>query len=297
MIPPAFRWRGRASLRTGAAALVLAAWAASSTAAAQTADSGRTASGLWYATQGRGPALVLVHGSNLDSRSFDWMVGPLARDHRTVVMDLRFHGRSHDAGGPVSWEGDLLEVMDAARVQRATLLGHSLGSQIVVDFALAHPERVERLILVGPAVSGYRPTAMPAGIEPMMQALRAGDVAGAAAALAVMPAMQLVAARERQPFVTQMFTDNAGLFRVDPARLAPVRPSATEQLERLAVPVLLLVGDSDLTEASRVAELVSGKVKGARVTRLPRCSHLAPIDCPDRVLREVERALRSATPP
>lgn len=257
----------------------------------QGVDSSRTASGLWYSARGLGPVIVLVHGSNLDSRSFDLLTGPLAKTHRTVVMDLRFHGKSHDAGGPVSWEGDLLEVMDAAGVQRATLLGHSLGAQIVVDFALAHPERVERLILVGPNVSGYRPTTMPAGVEPMMQALRSGDVAGAATALAAMPAMQLVAARDRQPFVTRLFSDNAGLFRADPSRLVPARPPATEQLERLALPVLVLVGDSDLTEAAKVADLLVARVKGARVIQLKRCGHLAPIDCPDQVLRDLEAFL------
>jgi pimeloyl-ACP methyl ester carboxylesterase len=268
--------------------VTLTAWCAFAVAAAaQAVDSSRTASGLWYATQGTGPAIVLVHGSNLDSRSFDWMVGPLAKTHRTLVMDLRFHGRSRDAGGPVSWEGDLLEVMDAAGIRRATLLGHSLGSQIVVDFALAHPDRVERLVLVGPSVSGYRPTAMPAGMEPMIQALRSGDIPGAAAALAAMPAMQLVAAKDRQAFVTWLFSDNAGLFRVDPTRLLPARPPATEQLERLTVPLLMLVGDSDLTEGAKVADLVAAKVKGVKVVKLERCSHLAPIDCPEQVLREL----------
>lgn len=62
---------------------------------------------------------------------------------------------------------------------------------------------------------------MPAGMEPMIQALRSGDIPGAAAALAAMPAMQLVAAKDRQPFVTRLFSDNAGLFRVDPTRLLP----------------------------------------------------------------------------
>jgi pimeloyl-ACP methyl ester carboxylesterase len=88
-------------------------------ALAQGVDSSRTASGLWFAAQGQGPAIVLVHGSNVDSRSFDWIAAPLAAGHRVVAMDLRFHGKSRDSGGPVSWEGDLLEVMDAARVERA----------------------------------------------------------------------------------------------------------------------------------------------------------------------------------
>lgn len=49
----------------------------------------------------------------------------------------------------------------------------------------------------------------------------------------------------------------------------------------------MLVGDADLTEGARVADLVAAKVKGAKVVKLERCSHLAPIDCPEQVLREL----------
>jgi pimeloyl-ACP methyl ester carboxylesterase len=129
-------------------------------------------------------------------------------------------------------------------------------------------------------------------MESPIQALRSGDIPGAVAALAAMPVMRLVAVRDRQPFVTRMFNHNAGLFRVDPTRLVPARPPATEQLERLTVPVLFLVGDSDLTEASKVADLLAARAKDVHVARLERCSHLAPVDCPDQMLREVELYLR-----
>ncbi len=260
-------------------------------AVAQT-DSARTASGVWYAQQGRGPALVLVHGSNLDSRSFDWIASPLAKERRVVVFDLRFHGRTTDPGGPVSWERDLLEVLDALGLERAALLGHSLGAQVVVDFALAHPERVDRLVVVGPSVSGYVSTSMPAGFDAVLQAVRAGDVRAAAAAMAAMPAMGLVATTERRAFVRQLFEDNAGLFRQDPTRLVRASPPATERLDRLAAPLLALVGDSDLTDAAKVAELLVDRVPGAQRVRLERCGHLAPVDCPEQVIRAVDMFLR-----
>jgi pimeloyl-ACP methyl ester carboxylesterase len=255
-------------------------------------DSARTSTGLWFAQQGQGDPLVLVHGSNLDSRSFDWIVGPLAARRRVVVQDLRFHGRSTDPGGPVSWERDLLEVLDALHLERASLLGHSLGAQVVVDFALAHPERVDRLVVVGPSVSGYVSAAMPSGFDAVLRAVRAGDPSGAAAAMAEMPAMGLVAAVERRPFVRQLFQDNAGLFRQDPARLERPSPPATERLERLAAPLLVLVGDSDLTYGPQVADLLVRRVHGARRVTLRRCGHLAPVDCPDQVIRAVEEFLQ-----
>lgn len=260
-------------------------------AVAQT-DSSRTASGLWYAQQGRGPALVLVHGSNLDSRSFDWIVPPLTKERRVVVFDLRFHGRTTDPGGPVSWAGDLLEVLDALGLERAALLGHSLGAQVVVDFALAHPERVDRLMVVGPSVSGYMSATMPAGFDQVVQAVRAGDVDAAAAAMAAMPAMGLVSASERRVFVRQLFVDNAALFRQDTRRLVRASPPAIDQLERLGAPLLVLVGDSDLTYAPKVADLLVERVRGARRITLQRCGHLAPVDCPEQVVHAVEEFLR-----
>jgi len=274
-----------------AALLIVALGVLSGRGAAQS-DSGRTSTGLWFAQQGRGPALVLVHGSNLDSRSFDWIVSPLAEGRRVVVMDLRFHGRSTDPGGPVSWEGDLLEVLDALHLERAALLGHSLGAQVVVDFALAHPERVERLVVVGPSVSGYVSDAMPAGFDAVLRAARAGDMNGAAAAMAEMPAMGLVAAVERGPFVRRLFQDNAGLFRQDPSRLVRPSPPATERLAQLRAPLLVLVGDADLTSAPKVADLLAERVRGTRRVTLPRCGHLAPVDCPDQVVRAVASFLQ-----
>jgi len=272
--------------------LLVALMGTAGASGAAQSDSARTSSGLWFAQRGHGPPLVLVHGSNLDSRSFDWIAGPLAAGRRVVVMDLRFHGRSTDPGGPVSWERDVLEVLDALRLERADLLGHSLGAQVVVDFALAHPERVEGLVVVGPSVSGYVPATMPDGFDAVVQAVRAGDLRGAAAAMAAMPAMGLVSAVQRRSFVERLFEENAGLFRQDTRRLVRADPPATERLEQLTAPMLVLVGDSDLTYGPQVADLLVRRVRGARRITLQRCGHLAPVDCPQQVVRAVEAFLR-----
>src|SRR5690348_10336312 len=100
-------------------------------------DSGFTKSGLWYRADGAGPAVVLVHGSNLDSRSWARVAPSLTSDNRVVLVDLRFHGKSRDEGGRFSCEGDLEEVLDALKIARATIVGHSLGATVAIDFALA----------------------------------------------------------------------------------------------------------------------------------------------------------------
>ncbi|MBC7896197.1 MAG: alpha/beta fold hydrolase, partial [Cytophagaceae bacterium] len=87
-----------------------------------------TPSGLWYRVSGAGPAVLLVHGSNLDARSMAPLAEALVATHRVIETDLRFHGRSRDGTGPFAFDRDMLEVLDAAGVPGATVIGHSLGA-------------------------------------------------------------------------------------------------------------------------------------------------------------------------
>src|SRR5258705_9613082 len=96
-------------------------------------DSGFTKSGLWYRAAGAGPAVVFVHGADLDSRSWTKVAPALVPGHRVVLVDLRFHGKSRDDGRPFSFEGDLEEVLDAQGIDRAAIVGHSLGATLALD--------------------------------------------------------------------------------------------------------------------------------------------------------------------
>ncbi|MEO8450898.1 MAG: alpha/beta fold hydrolase, partial [Gemmatimonadota bacterium] len=187
------------------------------------ADTGRyTRSGLWFQEMGSGPAVVLIHGADLDSRSFGPVAERLAPAHRVILLDLRFHGRSRDSGGPFSFEGDVLEVLDAAGVDRATLVGHSLGSAVALDVALARPDRVERLVLIGPSIGGRPASKMPAGMEAMIAALKAGDLDRAGIVLSQMPVMTLYRRTDRQAGVAAMVRSNTKLLAADRTRVKPL---------------------------------------------------------------------------
>ncbi len=246
-----------------------------------------TKSGLWYEASGRGPAVLLLHGSNLDHASMAPLARALARDHRVITTDLRFHGASRDGGGPVSFIDDVGEVLDAARARHAIVIGHSMGARIAVDFALAHPERVSSLVLIGPTVSGYAPKTPPPGLDDFIAALRKGDIDAAGRALAATPVMQLVHTPDRQDEVTAMVMRNLGLFRVDRGRVVET-PAASGKLDALAMPVLVIVGQQDQSGALEVADFIATKLATARIVRLPDCGHLVPLDCPADALKAIE---------
>jgi pimeloyl-ACP methyl ester carboxylesterase len=249
-------------------------------ALAQAADTGRTKSGLWYSQSGSGEPVVLLHGSNLDSRAWGTLPNALARTHRVVLSDLRAHGHSSDASGSFSWSEDVIEVMDAARIERAVLVGHSLGAQIAIDAALTHPDRVAALVLIAPAIGGKPVNTPPAGIEELVAALRAGDMERAGAALAQMPVMKLWSDTSQQDSVRRIVRDNTRLFRARREWIRQVEPAAIGRLAELRMPVLVLLGAADPTESNDAGELLSRRLEDVTVRTLPRCGHLVPLDCP-----------------
>jgi len=103
-----------------------------------------------------GPPVVLIHGWGACVYTFRFAFEALARaGYRALAFDLRGHGLSDKPVGRHDYEtraliGDLREVMDRCGLERADILGHSLGGSIALRFALVHPARVRRLVLVAP---------------------------------------------------------------------------------------------------------------------------------------------------
>ncbi|HVT38084.1 MAG TPA: alpha/beta hydrolase, partial [Gemmatimonadaceae bacterium] len=109
---------------------------------------------LFYEEAGSGPVVVLLHGANLDRRMWDPQFLPLAREHRVIRYDLRGYGRSGPADTPYQAHEDLRALLGALQVQRTSLIGLSGGGRIAIDFALANPQMVDRLVLAAPGLSG-----------------------------------------------------------------------------------------------------------------------------------------------
>lgn len=116
-------------------------------------DTGRVAvdgGTLFYEVRGQGPPVILLHpGATFDHRMWEPQVEVLAGDHRVIRYDLRGFGRSSRPTGPFSPVADLYRVLDTLGVERASLVGVGMGSGVALNFALQHPQQVERLVLAG----------------------------------------------------------------------------------------------------------------------------------------------------
>src|SRR5687768_7882092 len=110
---------------------------------------------LYYEGIGEGKTLVLIHAGFVDSGMWDYQWDALAQHYNLIRYDMRGYGKSDPLKAPADRRDDLRQLLDHLNIQRAALLGCSMGGEIVLDFALEYPERVSALILVSAVPSGF----------------------------------------------------------------------------------------------------------------------------------------------
>jgi pimeloyl-ACP methyl ester carboxylesterase len=110
-----------------------------------------------YIDQGTGPAIMLVHGftATIETSWIDTGVLPdLAHDHRVIALDLRGHGKSDKPRDPRAYDElgmDLVRLLDHLGIERAHVVGYSLGAIIVAKLLTTHPQRFLSAVLGGAA--------------------------------------------------------------------------------------------------------------------------------------------------
>ncbi|HSM15184.1 MAG TPA: alpha/beta fold hydrolase [Thermoanaerobaculia bacterium] len=129
----------------------LEAWAERHAAGRRLDLSGRR---THYLERGTGEPVVLIHGFNLDASTWIANLDALAARFRVIAPDL--WGQGYSTRGPLEWGYPLfceqiLALLDALGIERASLVGHSMGGGTAARFARRHPERVAKLVLVGAA--------------------------------------------------------------------------------------------------------------------------------------------------
>ncbi len=256
-------------------------------ALAQSARAGRTKSGIAYDIQGDGPIVVLITGSNLDRRMWTYEAEWLKKTAHTVVRyDLRAHGTSDTATKPFSHVDDLFSVLDDIGADTATLIGLSAGSTIALDAALQAATRVDRLVLVGPSISGYISKAPAAFTADLVAALRKDDYTRASEVLLRSSVFAL--AGESENLVRQMVMENNRLWSVPRELMRQNDRPALTRLSDVAIPTLILLGEHDLLQRQE-AELLAQGVRRARLVIIRGGGHLLNLTSPAEFRAEVSR--------
>lgn len=243
---------------------------------------------LWYERQGEGFPVVLLHPSLWDSRIWDDQFEELSRHHDVVRYDARGFGRSDRPERPYSDLRDLRSLLGELGIPRCALVGCASGAQLAIDFALEHPDVADAIVPVSPGVSGYRwkDPGFDLLLEEVSGAVRAGDLERAIdMELAVwVPLTSGDPATGSR--VREIARDNAHVLGIDEDLLEPV-PSAVDRLGEIRAATLVIVGDRDIAEIHRIADLLNASIPGARKRVIADADALVNVRKPERFNRLV----------
>jgi 3-oxoadipate enol-lactonase len=231
------------------------------------------------------PALVLLHSGVGDSRQWDPLLPLLSGRYRTVRYDVRGFGRSPRPTAPFTPMTDLIAVLDHLGLDRVGLVGCSQGGATSIDLALAQPQRVAGIVLLGPGLTGYL-------FAPDLDYHRKGEA--------------LIAKRDIDGLVSLVGDRWAGAGMI-PAIEAELRtlvqgwlepndfrkpdPPAADRLEQVSVPATLMIGDLDFQPLVKLNQEMAARIPGCRVIHLPGADHYPQYRAPEAIAAAIDETL------
>ena len=234
---------------------------------------------LYYETQGTGPTVVFIPGAQMDRRVWDEQFDEFGGSFHVVRYDPRGFGRSGRITGPFSHADDLVALLKQLGIDKASLIGLSLGGRIAIDVALAHPDLVDALVLTAPGVSGYQSVDTAAWVQAATKAAAAHDSVGAAEAWLTSAYMRPAMADPKlAPRVRKLALENAGLWN-EPARFeSPLDPPAIRRLGELRAPTLIVVGTKDDPNITSIEDSLRAGIHGTSTVTIPNVGHIPNIE-------------------
>ena len=250
------------------------------------------AGALAWESVGEGPDVVFLHPGLWDGRVWDDQLEPFSRIYRVLRLDFRGYGRSSrlEPGRPYSHVSDLAAVMDAAGVDRAALIGNSMGGLVAIDFALTHPARVSALVLASPALSGFEGTPKEEAVweaafadaeARIEEAARAGDLERAEDLRLRWLWAPLGTDDPAGARIRRIAFDNLHELTMDESGETAIDPPAAERLGEIEAPTLVLPADHDPPWHERMCIEIAEGIRGARLVRIPETDHVIPLRRPD----------------
>src|ERR1700752_2387814 len=232
---------------------------------------------IYWDEQGSGEPLLLIMGLSYPSYMWHRSRPVLAQAYRTIAVDNRGVGQSDVPPGVYSialMASDAAAVLDAAKVQSAHVFGVSMGGMIAQEFALQYPKRVLSLILGCTAAGG--PTAVRAEPEAAQMLMTRDKMSPEQAAAAAVPFIyNPTTPRER---IDEDIAIRRPWFPRPEAYTAQLQGilalEAYSRLSGIAVPTLVIHGESDRLVPPGNAKLIAGRIPGAKLVMIPRASHL-----------------------
>ena len=245
---------------------------------------------IYYEECGSGPAIVLLHDGLLHSVSWDEIWQPLAAKFHVIRFDRRGYGRSDPATSSFSPTEDLMNLLRHLHVQHAAVVGSSSGGALAIDFAIAHPQMVDGLFLIGPVLRGMEYSAefrerANRNNEPMQR----DDIRGMARSWS--QDRFLIAGtneKARRKIYEQIAANAEKLKKYDSGLEEKLSPPASEQLSEIKAPTLILVGEGDIADVRAHCRAINAGISNSERVVVKNAGHLIQLEKPEEVVKRLE---------
>ena len=219
---------------------------------------------IYYAVFNRhgGSPVILLHGGFASSDSWGYEVPRLAIRHEVIVMDSRGQGRSSMPPTPLSYEqmaSDVIAVLDAVHVRRASVVGSSDGGIIALILGIRHPDRVDTLFVWGANFNTHADSTAP--LDPSMKGMSA----------------IFMAKVQAQYQALSPTPDGFPALRTKLGQLYAREPNLTpDELGSITAPTVVADGEHEQFIAREHTEQLARLIPGAKLVVLPNVSHGGP---------------------
>lgn len=245
---------------------------------------------LRYAEQGDPAAhpVILLHGVTDSSFSFSQVMPGLAADYHVYALDQRGHGdsdRPEDQGYTwTDFAADVIAFMDAMGIERATLVGHSMGSLVAQQVAITAPERVERLVLVASATTVRN--------EGVLEFQRAVDTLDDPVPEEFAREFQVSTIYQplSEDFLDRVVAESLKLpARVWRAAMAGMLAADPVSYGDIRHPTLILWGDQDAILPRSEQDLLVSKLANASLKVYPETGHALHWERPEQFVQDLKK--------
>jgi pimeloyl-ACP methyl ester carboxylesterase len=237
---------------------------------------------LYYEMKGKGPAIVFIHSGGFDRRTWDDQFTAFSERYTVIRYDVRGYGKSPAPTKPYSDDDDLYQLLKYLNVQKAHVIGLSMGGRIAIDFTLTHPEMVQTLIPVAPGLSGF-PFTTEDTIELMKIVYSIQNDDGTPAGEAWLRSAYNAAAMENPAVAAKLRTiaiENSRVWLINIFFPRPPFPLAVQRLNEIHVPTLLIRGDRDVLTITKIVDTLEKNVPGAKKVIIPGAGHMVNVEKP-----------------
>ncbi len=232
---------------------------------------------------GTGLPVVFLHGFPLNRTMWDPQVGALVAECRCIPIDLRGFGES-TAMGPYSMDvyaDDVIGVLDMLQIERATIMGLSMGGYVAMAMWRRHPRRIRALVLADTRAVADSIEA----IERRREMIEVAEAHGSAAVANMQIAgMMGKTTRDKRPdiydAIHRMMAQAPAAGVIGALEAMIERPDSTPTLATVNVPTLIVVGDEDVITSPKESRIMQALIPGSGLEILPQAGHLSNVERP-----------------